>query len=196
MGMGGDRGWVEISGWVEIGGWVELGDNLGMESLHVSRREFAAALAAPALMVEGGIDRELVERHDAAVDRLLKLQITDRAHAECGGYADDYGLYSVGAGSGLVETGMEAWGYRGSRHYHSAVLQERMLLASLPLSCGCPGTESNRRHADFQSTALPTELPGRGDALLRESLAAVKHDHTLAARVPLEIFLTTSSATR
>jgi len=100
-----------------------------MESLHVSRREFAAALAAPALMVEGGINRELVERHDAAVDRLLKLQITDRAHAECGGYADEYGLYSVGAGSGLVETGMAAWGYRGSRHYHSAVLQERMLLA-------------------------------------------------------------------
>ena len=24
-----------------------------------------------------------------------------------------------------------------------------------------PGTESNRRHADFQSAALPTELPGR-----------------------------------
>ncbi len=25
----------------------------------------------------------------------------------------------------------------------------------------CPGTELNRRHADFQSAALPTELPGR-----------------------------------
>jgi hypothetical protein len=25
----------------------------------------------------------------------------------------------------------------------------------------CPGTESNRRHEDFQSSALPTELPGR-----------------------------------
>ena len=25
----------------------------------------------------------------------------------------------------------------------------------------CPGTESNHRHVDFQSTALPTELPGR-----------------------------------
>ncbi len=25
----------------------------------------------------------------------------------------------------------------------------------------CPGTELNRRHVDFQSTALPTELPGR-----------------------------------
>ena len=26
----------------------------------------------------------------------------------------------------------------------------------------CPGTGSNRRHCDFQSHALPTELPGRG----------------------------------
>ncbi len=25
----------------------------------------------------------------------------------------------------------------------------------------CPGAESNHRHEDFQSTALPTELPGR-----------------------------------
>src|SRR5690606_14360894 len=27
-----------------------------------------------------------------------------------------------------------------------------------------PGTESNRRHGDFQSPALPTELPGRKSA--------------------------------
>ena len=25
----------------------------------------------------------------------------------------------------------------------------------------CPGPESNQRHEDFQSSALPTELPGR-----------------------------------
>jgi hypothetical protein len=31
------------------------------------------------------------------------------------------------------------------------------------MGCGqWPGPESNRRHADFQSAALPTELPGRG----------------------------------
>ena len=28
----------------------------------------------------------------------------------------------------------------------------------------CPGTDSNRRHCDFQSHALPTELPGHADA--------------------------------
>jgi hypothetical protein len=29
-----------------------------------------------------------------------------------------------------------------------------------------PGTESNHRHADFQSAALPTELPGQTEAEL------------------------------
>src|SRR5690242_11155540 len=28
-----------------------------------------------------------------------------------------------------------------------------------------PGTESNRRHGDFQSPALPTELPGQASRL-------------------------------
>ena len=31
----------------------------------------------------------------------------------------------------------------------------------LLLRLWCPGAESNHRHEDFQSTALPTELPGR-----------------------------------
>jgi hypothetical protein len=29
----------------------------------------------------------------------------------------------------------------------------------------CPGAESNHRHGDFQSPALPTELPGHFDCL-------------------------------
>ncbi len=29
-----------------------------------------------------------------------------------------------------------------------------------------PGTELNRRHADFQSAALPTELPGQGPGII------------------------------
>jgi hypothetical protein len=37
----------------------------------------------------------------------------------------------------------------------------RSIALANPLSRQWPGTESNRRHADFQSAALPTELPGR-----------------------------------
>ena len=36
----------------------------------------------------------------------------------------------------------------------------------------CPGTELNRRHEDFQSSALPTELPGRETPSLVRSAAA------------------------
>ena len=32
----------------------------------------------------------------------------------------------------------------------------------------CPGAESNHRHEDFQSTALPTELPGQKRGIQRE----------------------------
>ena len=36
----------------------------------------------------------------------------------------------------------------------------------------CPGPESNQRHVDFQSTALPTELPGH--VKLKEKVATRK----------------------
>src|SRR5207249_7669536 len=42
----------------------------------------------------------------------------------------------------------------GSRHVREAT-------ARPSLCCKWPGAESNCRHADFQSAALPTELPGR-----------------------------------
>ncbi len=121
----------------------------------VSRREFAATLAAPALLADGGIDAALVERHDAAVDRLLKLQITDRAHPECGGYGDEFGLYSVGAGSGLVDACIAAWGCKESRHYHSALLQERMLLAAAYMR--------GKQHADGTIDLLVTNFHSTPD---------------------------------
>ena len=37
-----------------------------------------------------------------------------------------------------------------------------------------PRAESNRRHADFQSAALPTELPGRGRVLDEGEVPSVK----------------------
>ncbi len=36
---------------------------------------------------------------------------------------------------------------------------------SAPTYCEWPERESNPRHADFQSAALPTELPGRGGGI-------------------------------
>ena len=40
----------------------------------------------------------------------------------------------------------------------------------------CPGTESNRRHEDFQSSALPTELPGPRGGILSGRPPGVKRE--------------------
>src|SRR5438876_5842506 len=47
----------------------------------------------------------------------------------------------------------------------------------------CPGTKLNRRHADFQSAALPTELPGRTareDNTKRQTRFHSKSAHSIA----------------
>src|SRR5690606_41466159 len=49
-------------------------------------------------------------------------------------------------------TNCATWANQGARKVH--------------LRKWCPGTESNRRHGDFQSPALPTELPGQQRAAL------------------------------
>jgi hypothetical protein len=36
----------------------------------------------------------------------------------------------------------------------------------------CPGADLNHRHEDFQSTALPTELPGHRIAIQSKSVEA------------------------
>src|SRR5262245_18070637 len=50
---------------------------------------------------------------------------------------------------------------RRSRRKRKRPATGRALSRSL-IYWGWPGAESNCRHTDFQSVALPTELPGRG----------------------------------
>src|SRR5215218_10358983 len=45
----------------------------------------------------------------------------------------------------------------------------------------CPGAELNHRHTDFQSVALPTELPGRLTAAAYRDVAAGCPAHPLSA---------------
>lgn len=95
----------------------------------MTRREFAAAVAAPAL-VKTQMDAALVKRHDEAVDRMLKQQITDPSHAGVGGYADEYGMFHPGVGAGLADAFVSAWACPQSRHHHAAELIGRMKLAA------------------------------------------------------------------
>ena len=45
-----------------------------------------------------------------------------------------------------------------AKTHHEAV--KGLICRDLSKGKWCPGPESNQRHADFQSAALPTELPG------------------------------------
>src|SRR5690606_27115210 len=53
--------------------------------------------------------------------------------------------------------------------------QKSPLAKPAGLESWCPGTESHRRHGDFQSLALPTELPGQRGAIKRFETRHVKH---------------------
>ena len=45
---------------------------------------------------------------------------------------------------------------------HNNLLEKRYKeIMNLIFKKWCPGADSNHRHEDFQSSALPTELPGR-----------------------------------
>ena len=86
----------------------------------------------PLLLATGApaeIDSELIARHDSGVDNVLKLQITDPSHRRCGGYGDEFGLYSPGAGSGTLDLFAAAFVCPQSKHYKSPLLVERMKLA-------------------------------------------------------------------
>ncbi len=120
----------------------------------ISRREFAAALAAPAVL-STKVDAALVKRHDEAVERMLKQQITDSSHPGAGGYADEYGLFHPGTGSGLLEAFIAAWACPQSRHHHVAALVERMKLAA--------GYLLKRQHEDGTVDLLTTNFHSTPD---------------------------------
>ncbi len=73
---------------------------------------------------------ELVRRHDDAVERLLRTQVTDPASPHRGGYPDEFGIHMAGSGGAILETCMAAYLCEQSRHHGRNELVDRMRLAA------------------------------------------------------------------
>lgn len=93
-------------------------------SEELSRRELLGAMAAAA------VEPAVLKRHDQAVERLLKLQITDPASRWCGTYPDQDGLHHAGSAGGIVETFTAEFLHPASKFYRNNLLVERMRLAA------------------------------------------------------------------
>ena len=99
----------------------------------VTRRQalFTLAAAASAAVAEPpAVDTALVVRHDAALETLLRAQITDPASARRGGVPDDYLLFPAGDASALIESATAALIAPQSRHHGERALMERIRLAA------------------------------------------------------------------
>jgi hypothetical protein len=96
----------------------------------VTRRQlFSAAAATVPAMRAAGISTDLVARHDASVERLLRSQITDSASRFAGTMEDASGLHSPGAAAGLLTACATAFLQPASKFHRTPLLLERSRLA-------------------------------------------------------------------
>lgn len=99
--------------------------------MRISRRTvLAAAGAAPLYPQSAGIDAGIVSRHDTAVERFLKLQVTDPKSRWLGGIPDETELHHPGAAGGAFDVFAAAFFCPQSKFHGDRQLVERMRLAS------------------------------------------------------------------
>jgi hypothetical protein len=98
----------------------------------INRREWIALSAVPAFaqnLIPNWMT-QVIERHDAGVEKLLKTQITDPNHRGCGIYADEYGLYNPGTAAGVIDTFLTAYLHPKSKYHNDGALPDRIRLAA------------------------------------------------------------------
>jgi hypothetical protein len=98
----------------------------------MNRREWMAVSALPVFAQTSAPSwvRQVVERHDAGVEKLLKTQITDPGQRGCGIYADEYGLYNPGTAAGVIDTFLTAYLHPESKYHNDGALPQRIRLAA------------------------------------------------------------------
>jgi hypothetical protein len=90
----------------------------------------SAALAAGSPAAPPEIDARVVARNDAALENLLRAQITVTANPRLGGVPDEYGMWHAGAAGGLIETAAASWVTPQSQHRGAPEVLERIRLAA------------------------------------------------------------------
>src|ERR1039458_10362180 len=90
----------------------------------------AAGAGAPATAAPPEVDARVVARNDAALENLLRVQVTDARHARVGGVPDEYGMFHAGAAGGLIEAAAASWIAPQSKHHGAGEVLERIRLAA------------------------------------------------------------------
>ena len=110
--------------------------------MHYTRRDLLALMGtAGALRVPGTAGAQVtgesppppvgaLQRNDAAVRTLLQAQVTESADTHRGSVADQFGLYSAGAASGVLEAMAASFVHPQSSFHRDGALLERMRLAA------------------------------------------------------------------
>jgi hypothetical protein len=100
-----------------------------------TRRTVLAALGAAGARVTARaqsptVDKEIVQRNDSSVERLLRAQITDEASQWCGSVPDEFNLHSAGSAGGLIDALTASLECPQSKYHGDRALAQRIGLAA------------------------------------------------------------------
>ncbi len=96
----------------------------------MTRRESIGVLTAASLAAATKIPDAIVRRTDEAIDRYLKIQVTDPKNRWYGGIPDAYGLHAPGSAVGLWGIFTAGYIHPESRHYKNKALIDGIKLAA------------------------------------------------------------------
>jgi hypothetical protein len=100
-----------------------------------SRRTALAVLGAAGASLTAraqapSVERGTVERNDAGVEKLLRMQVTDTASQWCGSVPDEFDLHSAGSAGGLIDVMTASLECPQSKFHGDRTLAQRIGLAA------------------------------------------------------------------
>ncbi len=103
-----------------------------LSDMAITRRNLVLPAAAAMFAQTGEPSwlRQVIDRHDSYVDRLLKQQITDPRNRWRGVFPDEYGLYFPGTAAGIIDAFSAAYLHPRSKFHRNTGLPPRIKLAA------------------------------------------------------------------